>query len=205
MNDGGAHLACCSRSLFRSSFSLCSHRGHLSLVSELPLSDSTRRKGRLRRDLDGSLLPSTTASFSEERAEQNKQKSSTLSHPQNETKNRNPPPPSKTEATVACLTLGRFVFTPQQRKASAKAGPPMQNGKTHKDAGDRLAEVRSWKLRCFFFHSARFPLLSLSLARELGARGGSQASALNLRGGRGEGEKRSVRRERKRWRANQYL
>ena len=47
-------------------------------------------------------------------------------------------------ATVACLTLGRFVFTPQQRKASAKAGPPMQNGKSHKDAGDRLAEVRGF-------------------------------------------------------------
>lgn len=45
-------------------------------------------------------------------------------------------------ATVASLALGRFVFTPQQRKASAN--PPTQNGKTHKEAGDRLAEVRIW-------------------------------------------------------------
>ena len=49
-------------------------------------------------------------------------------------------------ATVASLALGRFVFTPQQRMASAKAGLPTQNGKTHKDAGDRLAEEASFAL-----------------------------------------------------------
>ncbi len=43
-------------------------------------------------------------------------------------------------ATVASLALGRFVFLPYHRRSLAKAGKPVQNGTTHYDAGDRLAE-----------------------------------------------------------------
>lgn len=44
-------------------------------------------------------------------------------------------------STVAALALGRFVFLPFQRKAAEKAGLPTQNGVTHAEAGDRLAQV----------------------------------------------------------------
>lgn len=43
-------------------------------------------------------------------------------------------------ATVASLALGRFVFLPFHRASLAKAGMPKQNGQTHMQAGDRLAE-----------------------------------------------------------------
>lgn len=43
-------------------------------------------------------------------------------------------------ATVASLALGRFVFLPFHRASLAKAGMPKQNGQTHFEAGDRLAE-----------------------------------------------------------------
>lgn len=43
-------------------------------------------------------------------------------------------------ATVASLALGRFVFLPFHRASLAKAGLPKQNGQTHMQAGDRLAE-----------------------------------------------------------------
>jgi len=43
-------------------------------------------------------------------------------------------------ATIASLALGRFVFLPFHRNSLAKAGLPKQNGKTHFEAGDRLAE-----------------------------------------------------------------
>ncbi len=43
-------------------------------------------------------------------------------------------------ATIASLALGRFVFLPYHRRSLAKAGKPVQNGTTHYDAGDRLAE-----------------------------------------------------------------
>ena len=138
------------------------HLVHLTLVSELPLSNSTRRKGRRARRFaacnrrsphprEGGAISSLSSN-----GEPNKKNSTLL--PSNSNSNETFSPPSKTTATVACLTLGRFVFTPQQRKASAKAGPPMQNGKTHKEAGDRLAEVRS--LNCDVSCSS---YLSLSL------------------------------------------
>jgi len=43
-------------------------------------------------------------------------------------------------ATFASLALGRFVFLPFHRSSLAKAGMPKQNGQTHLQAGDRLAE-----------------------------------------------------------------
>lgn len=43
-------------------------------------------------------------------------------------------------ATMASLALGRFVFLPFHRNSLAKAGMPKQNGVTHLEAGDRLAE-----------------------------------------------------------------
>jgi photosystem I subunit V len=43
-------------------------------------------------------------------------------------------------ATIASLALGRFVVLPYHRASLAKAGPPKQNGMTHFQAGDRLAE-----------------------------------------------------------------
>ncbi len=43
-------------------------------------------------------------------------------------------------ATFASLALGRFVFLPFHRNSLAKAGMPKQNGQTHLQAGDRLAE-----------------------------------------------------------------
>ena len=43
-------------------------------------------------------------------------------------------------ATMASLALGRFVFLPFHRSSLAKAGMPKQNGQTHFEAGDRLAE-----------------------------------------------------------------
>ena len=43
-------------------------------------------------------------------------------------------------ATIASLALGRFVFLPFHRNSLAKAGMPKQNGQTHMQAGDRLAE-----------------------------------------------------------------
>ena len=43
-------------------------------------------------------------------------------------------------ATIAALSLGRFVFLPYHRASLAKAGMPKQNGQTHFEAGDRLAE-----------------------------------------------------------------
>jgi len=46
-------------------------------------------------------------------------------------------------ATAASLFLGRFVFFEYQKKAAAKAGLPKQNGKTHLEAGDRLAAESS--------------------------------------------------------------
>eukprot|EP00884_Botryococcus_braunii_P003870 jgi/Botrbrau1/13484/Bobra.0082s0080.1 len=50
-------------------------------------------------------------------------------------------------STVAALALGRFVFLPFQRKAAEKAGLPLQNGITHAEAGDRLAEEASFALK----------------------------------------------------------
>ena len=47
-------------------------------------------------------------------------------------------------ATVAALALGRFVVLPYHRQSLAKAGLPMQNGQTHFQAGDRLAEEVSF-------------------------------------------------------------
>lgn len=49
--------------------------------------------------------------------------------------------------TVGALALGRFVFLPQHRAALKKAGVPTQNGKTHFEAGDRLAEEASFVLK----------------------------------------------------------
>lgn len=49
--------------------------------------------------------------------------------------------------TVAALALGRFVFLPAHRAALAKAGMPKQNGVTHFEAGDRLAEEMSGLLK----------------------------------------------------------
>lgn len=46
-------------------------------------------------------------------------------------------------ATAASLFLGRFVFFEYQKKAATKAGLPKQNGKTHLEAGDRLAAESS--------------------------------------------------------------
>lgn len=43
-------------------------------------------------------------------------------------------------ATVAALALGRFVVLPYHRASLAKAGIPKQNGVSHFEAGDRLAE-----------------------------------------------------------------
>ena len=43
-------------------------------------------------------------------------------------------------ATIASLALGRFVFLPFHRNSLSKAGQPKQNGQTHMQAGDRLAE-----------------------------------------------------------------
>ena len=43
-------------------------------------------------------------------------------------------------ATFASPALGRFVFLPFHRSSLAKAGMPKQNGQTHLQAGDRLAE-----------------------------------------------------------------
>lgn len=50
-------------------------------------------------------------------------------------------------ATIAALALGRFVFLPYHRKSLAKAGLPTQNGKTHYEAGDRLAEENAFVLK----------------------------------------------------------
>ena len=43
-------------------------------------------------------------------------------------------------ATVAALALGRFVVLPYHRASLAQAGLPKQNGVSHFEAGDRLAE-----------------------------------------------------------------
>eukprot|EP00232_Nephroselmis_pyriformis_P026836 CAMPEP_0182866058 /NCGR_PEP_ID=MMETSP0034_2-20130328/8012_1 /TAXON_ID=156128 /ORGANISM="Nephroselmis pyriformis, Strain CCMP717" /LENGTH=145 /DNA_ID=CAMNT_0024998381 /DNA_START=45 /DNA_END=482 /DNA_ORIENTATION=- len=47
-------------------------------------------------------------------------------------------------ANASLLFLGRFVFLPYQRKSVEKAGLPVQDGKSHFDAGDaRAAEMSS--------------------------------------------------------------
>jgi photosystem I subunit V len=47
-------------------------------------------------------------------------------------------------ATIGALALGRFVVLPYHRRELAKAGMPTQNGQTHFQAGDRLAEEVSF-------------------------------------------------------------
>eukprot|EP00951_Prasinocladus_malaysianus_P002612 scaffold18342_cov42-Prasinocladus_malaysianus.AAC.1 len=42
--------------------------------------------------------------------------------------------------TASMLALGRFVFLPYTKSQQSKAGAPVQNGVTHYEAGDRLAE-----------------------------------------------------------------
>lgn len=50
-------------------------------------------------------------------------------------------------ATIAALSLGRFVFLPFHRASLAKAGLPTQNGQTHLAAGDSRAEEARCVLR----------------------------------------------------------
>lgn len=48
---------------------------------------------------------------------------------------------------AAMLALGRFVFMPYVKAQQEKAGMPVQNGVTHLEAGDRLAEEASFITR----------------------------------------------------------
>jgi photosystem I subunit V len=48
---------------------------------------------------------------------------------------------------AAMLGLGRFVFRPYVQAQQEKAGQPVQNGTTHFEAGDRLAEEASFITR----------------------------------------------------------
>eukprot|EP01025_Chloroclados_australasicus_P041515 TRINITY_DN43_c0_g1_i4.p2 TRINITY_DN43_c0_g1~~TRINITY_DN43_c0_g1_i4.p2 ORF type:complete len:134 (-),score=24.11 TRINITY_DN43_c0_g1_i4:211-612(-) len=48
---------------------------------------------------------------------------------------------------AAMLAIGRFVAMPYQRRMVEKAGMPVQNGQTHFESGDRLAEEASFILK----------------------------------------------------------
>mmetsp|Transcript_10109 Transcript_10109/g.24092 ORF Transcript_10109/g.24092 Transcript_10109/m.24092 type:complete len:131 (+) Transcript_10109:127-519(+) len=48
---------------------------------------------------------------------------------------------------AAMLALGRFAFLPYTKKQQEKAGLPVQNGKTHFEAGDIRAEEASFITR----------------------------------------------------------
>ncbi|CAD7705242.1 unnamed protein product [Ostreobium quekettii] len=49
-------------------------------------------------------------------------------------------------STFTCLALGRWGFLDFQRKSVEKAGLPVQNGVSHADAGDGLAQEASFLL-----------------------------------------------------------
>lgn len=45
---------------------------------------------------------------------------------------------------MAALALGRFVFLPFHQRSLEKAGLGTQNGLTHYEAGDNLAQEATW-------------------------------------------------------------
>lgn len=49
-----------------------------------------------------------------------------------------------TAVNATCLALGRWAFMPLMRANAEKAGPPMQNGVSHYDAGDTRAQEASF-------------------------------------------------------------
>jgi len=52
--------------------------------------------------------------------------------------------PTIVACNAACLAVGRFVALPFFKGSLAKAGRPMQDGKTHFDAGDKRAAEASF-------------------------------------------------------------